>query len=245
MITSRQNPLLKKLISLLEPRFAKKHGQCLVAGRKIVAEVLERVPESEIIASAAMELPPELTSHSKIILVQKDLFKLLDVFGTRAPLLLTALPSIAVWTSESPAQGLELFVSLQDPSNLGAVLRSAEAFGASKVVLLKESAFAFHPKAVRASSGSCFRLPLFKGPSIQDLSVENLVGLDLEGASLPDFKWSMDVRLLIGEEGRGIPEALMNITRVRIPTTDVESLNATVAASIALYDYRNKIGLSQ
>jgi TrmH family RNA methyltransferase len=141
------------------------------------------------------------------------------------------------WTEESPTEGLEVLAGLGEPSNLGALIRNCEAFGAS-LVLLKECAFPFHPKVIRASSGSVFRVKITQGPSILDLK-ENLIALDKEGLNIKDFAWPQNARLLVGEEGRGIPEGLKSSTNIQIPMSGrVESLNAVAATSIALFHYR-------
>src|SRR5262249_55489643 len=153
-IASRYNAHFKELKSMLEPKGAKKTGQALISGRKIVPEF---IADATLGIAENGEWPSELEQPREIIGLDRALFKDLDIFGTHYPLLVHPIPKIANWTSSEP-QGLEIVLSLQDPSNLGAALRSAEAFGARQVILLKECAFAFHPKAVRASSGSCFRL---------------------------------------------------------------------------------------
>ena len=125
-----------------------------------------------------------------------------------------------------------------DPLNLGAILRSAEAFGASRVILLEEAANPFLPKAIKASAGSSLRIAMEKGPSLGALSGE-FIALDLEGTSLPDFRWPANPRLLVGEEGpglRGLSSAVC-LQKISIPVHGVESLNAGVATSIALYSF--------
>ena len=111
--------------------------------------------------------------------------------------------------------------------------------GAERVILLKESAHPYHPKAIRAASGMAFTVSLVQGPSIRDLpETATWVTLDTEGESLPAFQWPEDVRLLVGEEGPGLPP-LPSGTRLAVPMMDsVESLNAVVAAGMALYAYR-------
>ena len=115
------------------------------------------------------------------------------------------------------------------------------------MVLTSEAANPFLPKAVKASSGSCYRLNLANGPGLQDCrtdKVGEVIGLDAAGAPLNDFKWPQNLRLLVGEEGSGLghltPKILLNI-----PTQGVESLNAVVATSIALFHYRNQFRLQE
>ena len=122
---------------------------------------------------------------------------------------------------------------------MGALIRTAVAMGVERVILLKESAHPYHPKAIRAASGTMFKVSLVQGPSIGDLpEPATWVTLDVRGESLPAFQWPEDVRLLVGEEGPGLPPRASG-TRLAVPMTDsVESLNAVVAAGMALYAYR-------
>lgn len=181
-------------------------------------------------------------------LLSNELFQTIDMVGTDQNIFIVEQPQISVFdftASTSANKGLSLLCPLGDPNNLGAIIRSAEAFGVEQVVLLQEAAHAFLPKTIKASAGSVFRMPLFKGPSIRELAqVQNgnknsIVVLDLEGQDLPSFQWPINSFLLIGEEGPGAPPDLA-ATRLNIPTKHVESLNAMVAASVAMYDYSQK-----
>jgi tRNA G18 (ribose-2'-O)-methylase SpoU len=191
----------------------------------------------------------ELTSGNdprfSVISLSRAIFDELDVSGTHDPLLLTRTPEILDADLSLAPVGLEILCALGDPSNVGALLRSAAAFGASRVVLLKECASPFHPKAVRAASASTLLTQLARGPSIRELPALNearllagpILALDMHGKNLGTYKWPRDARLLIGEEGQGVP-ASQAFEFLSIPMAkDVESLNATVAASVALYSY--------
>ena len=183
-------------------------------------------------------------------------FNHVDIFGTGCPILVcTALP-LPCANVETPPRGLELLCPLGDPANVGALLRTAAAMGANQVVLLKESAHPYHPKSIRAASGATFDVPLTQGPSVRDLpgpsrpfeaqgnpsrlraSPAPWVTLHVEGEGMPGFQWPKDVRMLVGEEGPGLPPFCSG-KRLAIPMTEsVESLNAVTAASMALYAYR-------
>lgn len=237
-ITSASNALFKKFLSLTEAKGLKKEGLFLLSGKNLVAEFLKN-PTFEIESEIWMEGQTPHQPVKQQVKVSKVLFEALDVLGTRSSILVLKQPEITAWDFSKPSKGLTLLTPLGDPSNLGALLRSAEAFGIQNVVLLKESAHPFLPKAVKASAGSCTRVKLWRGPFIQDLDAHPVMALDLEGADLPKFQWPQNGYLLIGEEGAGIP-ALPRLQRLQIPTENVESLNATVAASIALYDWALK-----
>lgn len=135
----------------------------------------------------------------------------------------------------------------QDPGNIGAAIRSAAAFGVSRVVLLKEAASPFLPKAVRAAANALFRVELMAGPSLDELmeSGARVYRLDLEGASLEEIVFPRDALLLAGVEGYGFRKT-GNSVPVRIPiAAGVESLNAQSALSIALYHIALKSGSIQ
>jgi TrmH family RNA methyltransferase len=145
-------------------------------------------------------------------------------------------------------KGAELIVVLagiQDPGNLGTILRSAEAFGATGVVSLPGTVSAWNPKAVRASAGSVFRVPLLAVSEQECLKELHEAGVKILAttvhAAQPAERVDMagPVALIIGNEGNGVPGdlAAKADARITIPCPGpVESLNAAVAASVLLYE---------
>ncbi len=234
-ITSPHNSKFRRWQSLLESKGIKKEGLCLVSGEKMVRELFAQQPDliQEFI------LPPKIDwdfAIPKSYRLTSPMFKSLDVLGTHSPLAVVRLPNPVEWDVDPP-KGLELIIALQDPANLGALLRSADAFGVRRVILTKESASPYLPKALKAASLSTFRLDIRFTGSIHELKVQDAFALDMEGETLSTFEWPKNAYLILGEEGQGIPQQLQ-IKRLRIPmTAKVESLNATVAASIALHSY--------
>ena len=106
------------------------------------------------------------------------------------------------------------------------------------MILSKESASPFLPKALKASGLASLRIPLASAGTLAELPLANGYALDMEGASIDTFEWPKDLYLVLGEEGRGVPDSLA-LKRIKIPISSAtESLNATVAGSIALYSYR-------
>lgn len=247
LIESPQNPQFKRWRSLLDSRGMKKQGQFLLSGRKTVPEALRRYPErfhALLFHSdeqlAGLQLPPGLGCCR----LARSLFAELDIIGTEAPLLVGNLPEFPAADLGAPPQGLELICALGNPDNLGALLRSAAAFGVSRVILLEEAAHPFHPRALRAGANAQFELELAQGPSWAALAgaAGPMLALDARGEALSEFSWPADVRLVLGEEGQGLP-ATLGVRRLSIPTTGaVESLNATVAASLALFSYYSASG---
>lgn len=246
-LTSRKNPAFRRILSLLTAQGAKKHQQILISGRKLIPEfvrgpeALELLTTDKLLKGGAGTEIADLATN-QIVVLSPELFRELDVFNTQFPLLVAKAPTLDMWDSSKDIKGLEIFCGLGNPLNVGALLRSAEAFGAEQVVMLRESCYPYHPKVLRSSAGSALKLKLLEGPSIADLTnLKNLVVLSLKGENIRTFSWPRDVRLLMGEEGAGLPHALdLNSMKIRIPTEGVESLNAVAATSIALFSYREK-----
>ncbi|MDO8838914.1 MAG: RNA methyltransferase [Parvibaculum sp.] len=239
LIESPQNPRVKLWTALSETRGIKKHGAFLLAGRKTVPEALKRhaAQFSAVLASreadiAALKPPAGL----ECFVLSRALFETLDSNGTGFPLLVGRVPDMPAADLTRVPKGLELVCALGDPANLGAVLRSAAAFGARRIVLMEAAAHPFHPKALRAAANAQFELQFLKGPGWPALNTARgpLAALDGEGEDIGAFHWPRDIRLVLGEEGLGLPAGL-KARRLAIPTTGaVESLNATVAASLAM-----------
>lgn len=241
-IDSSQNPQFKTWSGLLESRGIRKAGQFLLAGLKTVPEAITRWPA---LFTRILIRHPEwiadwpLPDHIQPVVLAGPLFRELDVSGTDYPILVGDLPAIGVTDLSAPPAGLELVCALGDPANLGALLRSAAAFGVSKVILLEEAAHPFHPKCLRAASNAVFTLNIVRGGRWAglDQAAGPLLALDAGGEELATFPWPENARLILGEEGQGVPAAVP-ARRLTIGNTgNVESLNATVAASIALFTY--------
>ena len=169
----------------------------------------------------------------------KPLFKELDVAGTNSPLLLVSVSPLPAWSDDEPwPEGCTLFIPFQDPENVGAVIRSAAAFGVARVILLKESAHPFHPRSSRAAGTALFQVSLLEGPSIHELGAQHgpLIALDTSGPALDESHFPSHFGLVVGVEGPGLPDRLRQGERRRIPIASaVESLNAATAAAVALY----------
>lgn len=246
-IDSARNERFRTWEQLLEGKGIRKHGAFLLAGRKTVPEALAAMPdrfsailtpEESLLAPLNALLPDGVTRH----LLAPPLFERLDVAGTRLPILVGRTPDMALADLGAPPVGLELVCALGDPSNLGALLRSAAAFGVRRILLLPDAASPFHPKSLRAGANAALQLDFARVAGWPALSgaAGPLFALDGGGADLTRFDWPADLRLILGEEGQGLPADLA-ATRLAIPTTGaVESLNATVAAAIALQAWFNR-----
>jgi RNA methyltransferase, TrmH family len=133
---------------------------------------------------------------------------------------------------------------VHDPGNVGAVLRSAEAFGASCIAIGPGTADPFSPKAVRASMGAIFSVPLARATAITELPGQTIALVPDSGTPLAELRRSGDdaSTLLIGAEREGLPDDITRqadlIAHIPIGT---QSLNAAMAATVALYELRARV----
>jgi TrmH family RNA methyltransferase len=263
-IESRTNDKFKTWQSLLSSKGIKKEGLFLLSGERLVHEFMknpnleisaELIPKNRVLQMSEPDGSVGMSSaqttrdgspisialtkdRRSIFVLSAELFKELDELGTHYNILVLKTPEIKKWTSETAAGALEVFCPLGDPTNVGALIRSCEAFGATSVILTEEAANPYLPKSVKSSAGSVLRTPILRGPKLAELPAD-LITLAEDGKSLPDFQWPPKTRLLVGEEGHGL-KSYTGKNRIHIPIKGVESLNATVAASIALYDRQSK-----
>ena len=246
-ITSHRNAHLKRWGSLHEAKGIKRHQQCLVSGKTLVQETLTQYPELclELIhphpqSNRFLKSPPHVAHYH----LTRDLFHDLDLLGTKFPLVVCSIPPIAALDLTVPPKGLEVLCPFGDPTNLGAMIRSCSAFDVSMFILLKEAAHPFHPKSIRSASGTVFHQKMGWGSGITQLKGREvlrwLVTLDLKGQNVSKWNWPKNVRILIGEEGLGIPPKTFQKTLTIPQSRRVNSLNATTAGSIALFSYRQQ-----
>lgn len=243
-IKSPSNPLFKELLSLEKAKGIRKYGKAIVSGERLVAELLRKTPEicEAIVFTKNHDLSSFLGRGDQgLYYLAPGLFKRLDFLGTDYPLLVVQARALENWAMDEPGEGCTLCIPFQDPLNVGAAVRSAWAFGVRRVVLLSEAANPYLPKAIRASAGAVFRVPIFLGPSLQELSGSGLtlIALRQDGIELHEFDFPESFCLVAGMEGPGFPKGFEASSFVSIPmASGVESLNAAVSVSIALYVWK-------
>ncbi len=239
LITSPDNPVLKKIRKALALGGLTDDGLAVAEGPHLVEEAIrsglriERILESEEAADFGFD---------GVDFVSPRIFR--EIKGTEHSQGILALVQAPVWkleetVSEEPAALVVVLDAIQDPGNAGTIIRSAEAFGATGVVLLKGCVHPWNPKCLRASTGSLFRLPVVYGVSalepLESLNWYAAAGESESTINVVDF--TPGSVLFVGNEGAGLSPAWMSLCQtVRIPTAGVESLNAAVAASVILYE---------
>jgi len=252
-IQSKDNARLKELRKALSAPGHGAQSHVGIEGPNLIAEALRaglRV-KTIFVAQGAERLLDKLQvkRHVEILQVPKRLLD--EALATETPQPIAALVERPNWSwshvlNLNHEKALVLVLAgIQDPGNLGTILRSAEAFGATGVVSLPGTVSAWNAKAVRASAGSVFRVPLLAASEAESFEQLEKAGVKIftstsRGAKGVDrIALAGPVALLIGNEGNGVPAAIARRAddQITIPYPGpVESLNAAVAASVLLYE---------
>lgn len=263
-ITSRDNSLLRHARAV---RDGKIDGTIFVEGLRLCEEALrsglslEAVIYSEELAQKdrAARLIAQLGKVSqRLASVNETLLE--SISYTKTPqgiIALAARPKIDEEEFKARQAGSPLLVvmhGINNPVNVGAILRTAEAAGVTGAIATAHTADAFSPRALRGAMGSAFRLPIWAGAGYAEVVTWcasrgiNTVGTDAEGAKVfSEINWRESIALIMGPESEGLsPEELAVVNEsIRIPMQgDVESLNVAVATGILLYEAaRQRSGL--
>lgn len=237
-IASAQNKNYKLWASLLDSKGVQTHQCAILAGKKVVLEHVQNHLDKVI--AVLMPAKPVSGFPSKIdkFRLTSKLFDQLDVFGTGFPLLVVQVPEIKPWSKEVVLDGCSVLLTQQDPKNVGAILRSAAAFGVSHVLLGPGCAHPFHPQSTRAASGTVFQHHYLKVKDLTELKDLPTVALDMSGENIVDFVFPKSFVLVPGVEGPGLPKGFEPSRRITIKMSHgVESLNVMQATTIALYEW--------
>lgn len=252
-MTSTANPLLKDVRRAIARGGLTDEGWCVAEGFHLLEEALRSERNVRVVlASESVKTTVERHIRGPRTVVLPDgLFQTIAATETSQGVI--ALIEPPVWSIDELFQGQSLVVvldGLQDPGNAGAVARAAEAFGATGLLFVKGTVSPYHPKTLRAASGSLFRIPFVSGidaplarASLKQHRVDLYAAMPFTGSQTlaGDVDFSRKCAIVIGSEGRGVSEELHGIAKeVAIPTVGVESLNAAVAAAVLLYEARRQ-----
>ena len=254
-ITSKSNARVKALRASFSGKASQPGDLLGLEGEHLIAEALRSGLSletlflregSEYVLERLSDRPAldGLEANSTLIL-SRDVFA--SAVETASPQGIAA--TILIPTPPPPApqpQSVTLILeSLQDPGNLGTLIRSAEAFGAQQIFLTPDTVNPWNPKVVRASAGSVFRMPITRAPLAQiatQLTQQGTilyaaVAERLDSVSLLETSFAPHAAIMIGNEGAGLSDQALALAqvRVRIPCA-VESLNAAIAGSTLLYE---------
>ena len=250
IIESKQNPRVKELrAALLRPGRGDAESIALEGIHLVVEALRSGLELTTIFVSQGHEaLIDQLTLSDTVEILSVPPEVLASAVTTESPQPIAALarPRNWAWDELLVAPSLLIVLSgIQDPGNLGTILRSSEAFGATGAICLTGTVSRWNPKAMRASAGSVFRLPTLTASEnkcferLRAAGLRTLATSSHEAEPIGSQNLNCPVAIVIGSEGSGLSAELAAQcdARITIPCPGpVESLNAAVAASILLYE---------
>lgn len=251
MITSTSNPQVKNLILLGKKSKARREqGVFLAEGRKMFEEAPKEWIQKVYVAESFLAQEEHKNSLKGVDyeVLSDHVFKAAS--DTQTPQGILTVLSMPQWNLEDTiqaSQGSYLFLeSIQDPGNLGTMLRTGEGAGITAVIANKTTVDLYNPKTIRSTMGSIYRVPFFVADDFADVICQmKKQGVKMYAAHLqgsvpydePDYTGASG--FLIGNEGNGLTEETTALADayIRIPMEGkVESLNAAIAATILMYE---------
>lgn len=262
LITSRQNPRVVEARRLTERKHRQQQGRFLVEGVKLLELALRAhaqpltafVCHEQLTPAAAQVLERLRHAGAELLAVSADVMQALAERQAAEGLVVT-FALLAASLDDLRLAGADLVVvldRLQDPGNLGTLIRTADAVGAAGMILIEPCADPFDPKVVRGSMGSLFNLPLVRSGDAANLfhSLRShglrIVAADAhQGVHWGEGLWQGGVALALGNEARGLsPDVVPHIDAwARLPIAGrTESLNVAVAGGVLMYAWLRQRG---
>lgn len=255
-ITSMKNPLIKEVKSLYRKKERIRSKSFIIEGIKIIEEAIDNKYEIKNIiytdkllkAKGGADFFEKIRSLKELVYVKDNIFK--EISDTENPQGVLALSKfkynelVDIKSKDNPFY--LLLDELQDPGNMGTIIRSADAFNIDGIIITEGCVDPYNPKVVRATMGSIFRVPIYYNSNgLKGLEELKKLGIEVYSTALeessPIFEVDYDkgIVLVIGNESRGVSKEIYSISDklIRIPMPGkAESLNAGIAASIIMYE---------
>jgi TrmH family RNA methyltransferase len=251
-VSSPQNPRFSEAARLVESsRERRKSGRCVLEGEHLVAVYCDRIgaPETLLVVEDALDDPRIATLVQRVppldvLVVSRRMFS--NIAALPADIGVLAVVRTPAPTLPAPDRFCLLLENIQDPGNVGTILRTAAAAGVTQVLLSKECAFAWSPKVLRAGQGAHFLTTIIEDVDLCAWSAAFRAGgghvialVAYAGRNLYGSDIASPAALAVGNEGAGLSDALCAQAdiQVTIPMPGgMESLNAAAAAAVALFE---------
>ncbi len=247
IIESKANPIIKRALKALsQPAEA---GLILIEGHKLLKEAISSGAKPQMVF---VEHPDSLNDmpelESVCFQVSRGLLREISSVQNPAEIIafLTPQPAPDLDKAIKKAAKILLLDRLQDPGNIGTIIRTGEAMGIDLLIMLKGCCSIFNHKIARAAMGSNFRLPICHDADFSSVSEllqkyqTAMICADMEGKPVADFQFPLRAALVLGQEGKGLDQKILNEcnSRLAIPMQGrVESLNVATSAAICLYEW--------
>jgi RNA methyltransferase, TrmH family len=243
-ITSKRNQRLRELRRLQDRKHRRETGLFVAEGEDLVAEALRHgVAPATVFSVAGAGLPFALPPEVEHVEADADALSAVSSLGSGSRVIgVFEKPTGDLQADRRVAGGTAVYLhDVADPGNVGAVLRSAHAFGASAVILSERTADPFGPKAVRASMGAIFAVPVARASLDEARAGRRAIALvPGEGAPLREIDPGPDTLFVLGAERSGLPPGLVDacdgVAHVPLVAGAAESLNVAMTATLCLYE---------
>ena len=243
LIQSTQNETVKRMRSLAAKKGRQETGLHLIEGERLVREAISSGADiAELFIEEGREVEDMASSAPRVYTVSRRVMESMTDTGT-PQWICAAVRTQDTTPPESYPQGLIVALDrVQDPGNLGTILRTADAMGAAGLLLGGGCADPFGPKVLRSTMGSVYHIPLWQGELTAELAKLREAGFSLICGHLAGTEVLPEVGdkcvLIIGNEGSGVSDEVADMCKkYRLPMYGrAESLNASVAAGILMYE---------
>lgn len=237
-IFSLQNPLVKQLCKLHDKHFRDQHQQALLYTQKVIEPLAKHLTITAYVVPENKKLHASAPVYQASQNVLEKIAALPSFNEMIAVVDLTALP---LWNQENRVIILD---AVSDPGNVGAIIRSAVAFGFDGVILLEKCADPFSDKVIRASKGAVFQIPLLRQSTQEFLTKiktkePQVILADCKGQDCRKHRFLEKTWIVFGNEGHGFSPLILNagFETITIPVKQqMESLNVAAAAAILMYE---------
>lgn len=238
-ITSVNNPFIKKLYKIkTNKKETLKSGLILVEGTNNINTLMELGLVEYILTTRE-----DVTEEREISVGENVLEKLSSLKNSNSDIAVAKMP---VYENKKYKR-VVMLENVQDPGNLGTIIRSTLAFGFDAVYVSKDSAFIYNAKVVSASQGAIFQIPVFQQELEKTLDIHEydlyVTHLSSDAIKIDEFEPKESFAIAFGNEGKGISESLLSRSKgnLIIPIKNVDSLNVAIASSIAIYELSKKL----
>lgn len=251
IITSKDNKIIKDIKKLKEKKHRIASNKFIVEGFRFVAEALESsffipflvVSEKVEGKFKNLKLKEKVKESTNIIFVSEEIFK--SICSTDTPQGIAAVVENKTAQIDNNEGFYILTDKVQDPGNMGTIIRTANAAGAKGIIITKGTVDIYNDKTLRATMGSIFKIPIVIDEDLRILKSLKNKGFKLVVSSLDtnnnfyDINLKNKIIIAVGNEGSGISDEIYNLSdeKIKIPMPgNVESLNVAVAASIMMFE---------
>lgn len=254
VITSKDNDTIKHIKKLKEKKYREEYNEFIVEGIKMIEEAIQEnakiksiiiCDDCKVTNSIPSDLMYEIAKLNCIYVAEKIFSSITEVMNPQGILAIIEKPSNQENEIDYKQENFLILDNIQDPGNMGTILRTADSLNMNQIIVSKGSADIYNPKVVRSTMGAIFRIKVIEVENLSKVIKEmkkhkiNVYATDLKtDKSIYDVDYKKSA-IVIGNEANGVSSAVLNeaTEKIKIPMIGkTESLNAAVATSVILYE---------